>query len=414
MDNNDLTTGAPRPDTSAGRLYLWSGIIWQLCIGSYWVLFFTRVVVDLNLPAAQLLLLGTAKEITILLAEIPTGIVADLRSRRTSVILGFLFAGSAIVLAGAADTFVLLAFSQVLWGFGSTFRSGAETAWVTDELGSADAAEPFIIRRARLGLLGAVVGIAIGAAIAAVWSLATALIVMGIVLLARGLWLVRIMGETGFVPLQGPGSPLQRFAGLLRVGARSTWETRSLRRLFIVVALAGFASEAVDRLSVARFDQLPEARVAVDATLVGGISIVQALVGAAALFVVQDRLRGDKLVPWLAALHVGTAVGVLLLARANVLTFAVVGVITAGTLRAVARPVVEAWTNRYAATEQRATIHSFLGQAQSFGEITGGIGLGVVASRFDISAALVVSGAVYFAAASLTALAKRSWDSGVG
>ena len=79
--------------TKTGRsesLFLRSGIIWQLCARSYWVLFFTRVVVDLELPAVQLLLLGTIKETTILLAEIPTGVVADLRSRRTSVILGFL------------------------------------------------------------------------------------------------------------------------------------------------------------------------------------------------------------------------------------------------------------------------------------------------------------------------------------
>ena len=66
----------------ARRIFLSSGFIWQLCWSSYWTLFFIRVVVDVGLSPLQLVLLGTAKEVTILLVEIPTGVVADIRSRR--------------------------------------------------------------------------------------------------------------------------------------------------------------------------------------------------------------------------------------------------------------------------------------------------------------------------------------------
>ena len=374
------------------------------------MLLFTRVVVDLDLPAAQLLLLGTAKEVTILIAEIPTGVVADLRSRKTSVVLGFLFAGSGIMLAGLGTTFVVLAFAQVLWGLGSTFRSGAETAWITDEIGSTSLVEPLLMQRARLGLLGIVVGVASAAMMASLWSLGTAMAVIGSVLIARALYLLAVMPETGFVPIAGAGSPLQRFGRLLRTGATTTRTTIPLRRLFIIVALAGFASEAVDRLFVARFDQLPEAAIAVDATLVGAIAIAQALLGSVFLSLTRNKLRGKSLVPWLAFLHLGTAVGVLMLAQGNLLLIAALGVVTTGTLRAVARPIVVAWTNHYTLTENRATIHSFLGQAQSFGEITGGIGLGVLATTFDIATALLVSSGVYFVAAGLTVLTRRLWQ----
>jgi len=388
-----------------------SGIIWQLCNRSYWMLLFTRVVVDLELSAAQLLLLGTVKEVTILLAEIPTGVVADLRSRKTSVILGFGCAGTGIVLAGIGTTFVVVALGQVFWSLGSTFRSGAETAWVTDELGSAEAVEPLLIRRARLGLLGVVAGVALSAAVAKASSLGVALVLVGAILISWGVVLMATMPETGFTPLQGPGSPLQRFIKVLRVGAQTTRNIGALRRLFIVVAMAGFASEAVDRLYVARFEELPESFVSIDATLVGGITIVQALIGAGALLLLKNRLQGSSLVPWLAVLHAGTAVGALLLSKGNLLLVAAIGVMTTGTLRAVAQPVVEAWTNNFAEPEHRATTHSFLGQAQSMGEISGGIGLGVVATAFDISTALLVSCAVYAVASALTALARRSsWN----
>lgn len=150
--------------------------------------------------------------------------------------------------------------------------------------------------------------------------------------------------------------------------------------------------------------------IAVDATLVGGITILQSLLGAGFLYLFAKRLVGKRLVPALAVLHFGTAVGVLLLASGSLLTVAVVGVITTGTLRAIAQPVVEAWTNHFTKTEHRATVHSFLGQAQSMGEITGGISLGVVASLLNISAALVVSCVVYVIAAGLAAAARRHWS----
>lgn len=79
------------------RVFLTSGFLWQLCWSSYWALFFLRVVVDVGLDPLQLLLLGTTKEITILAVELPTGVVADIRSRRLSVVLAFVICGTAVV-----------------------------------------------------------------------------------------------------------------------------------------------------------------------------------------------------------------------------------------------------------------------------------------------------------------------------
>ena len=92
----------------------------------------------------------------------------------------------------------MLAAGQVLSGFGFTFQSGAETAWYTDEVGSAERAEPVILRRGRLQLIASVVGIGAGGALALVTSLSTTIVVSGIVLLAWGLVLAFVMPETGF------------------------------------------------------------------------------------------------------------------------------------------------------------------------------------------------------------------------
>lgn len=389
------------------RIFLWSGLLWQLCFGSYWTLLFVRVVVELDLPPLELLLLGTAKEVTIVTAEIPTGIVADIRSRRLSVILGFAITGVAIVGAGFASSFGLLVVTQILWGFGSTFRSGAETAWLTDELGSSEAAEPVLVSRARVQLLGTILGAGGAAGLAAVTTLTTALATAGVLLLGWALVLAVIMPEHGFCRVRG--SVIQRFRVLLVNGATATLTVPALRILFIAIVMAGFASEAVDRLQVKRLDAVGWPSFTPEATFVAGLVIVQALGAVALLSVAGRRLAGHRLVPALVLLHLGTGIGVVALARSNVLFIAASGLAIQGGLRTVAQTVVIGWTNNFATDENRATVHSFIGQAQSLGEITGGIGLGLIATTFGLPVAIGLAGAVYLSTAALTATARHHW-----
>ena len=78
-----------------------------------------------GLTPLQLVLVGTTLEIVCFLFEIPTGIVADLYSRRLSVIIGFLLVGVGFTIEGLLPFLGAILLTQVLWGIGSTFLSGA-------------------------------------------------------------------------------------------------------------------------------------------------------------------------------------------------------------------------------------------------------------------------------------------------
>ena len=75
----------------------------------------------------QLVLVGTAMELAVFVFEVPTGIVADMRSRRLSVVIGQVVMGLAIILVGAATGAWIVIAAWALWGFGYTFTSGALT-----------------------------------------------------------------------------------------------------------------------------------------------------------------------------------------------------------------------------------------------------------------------------------------------
>lgn len=393
----------------ATRIFMQSGFVWQFCWSSFWTLFFLRVVVDVGLNPLQLLMLGTAKEVTILSVEIPTGVVADIRSRRLSVILAFLICGIAIAGAGLAHGFALLIVSQALWAFGSTFRSGAETAWFTDELGSVELVDEVLPSRGRIEATGAIVGLIVMASLGWLAGLTVALVITGGLLVVWGLVLVIRMPETGFQ--RHNASARRRFAALLGEGVAASRQP-GLRVLLIVTIVAGIASEAVDRLYVARLDQIGLQDVSIDPALLMGSASILLSVGAIALLLIfNSQLAGRRLTRVMVGLNISTGIAVAILAQANLFAVAFGAFIAQGMVRSVARTVSTGWTNHFTDRSNRATVHSFVGQAQSLGEITGGITLGVLAQRTSIATAMTASALLYLVAATWSSRGHSRWIS---
>jgi len=116
----------------------------------------------IGLTPLQLVLVGTALEATEFLFEVPTGVVADVYSRRLSIILGMFLMGAGFVVWGFFPIFAAALLGQALWGLGTTFTSGAEAAWISDEVGEAHVARLYV-RGLQAEQVGGLVGIALGA-----------------------------------------------------------------------------------------------------------------------------------------------------------------------------------------------------------------------------------------------------------
>jgi len=127
----------------------------QMLVFTTWMVFQAQV---LKLDALQLVLIGTMMEISILLFEIPTGVVADVISRRLSVIIGTLLMGLGFLVMGLASSFEMALASQLVWGIGYTFTSGAYDAWLVDEVGQDQAGNAFM-RGSQVGRLAGLLGI---------------------------------------------------------------------------------------------------------------------------------------------------------------------------------------------------------------------------------------------------------------
>ena len=177
-----------------------------------------------------------------------------------------------------------------------------------------------------------------------------------------------------------------------------------------MTVITGFASEAVDRLNVARLDEIgfPES---IDAALIiGAVVVAQSIGSIILLLLLGHRLVGSQLVSALLGLHIVTALGIALLARADAFVIALLGLVTAGMARDVARTVQIGWTNHFTDRTNRATVHSFVGQAMSLGEIAGGLVLGLMAHHYGLALAITLSGVLYLLAASVASLGTSRWS----
>lgn len=116
-------------------------------------------VVKLN--AFQLVMVGTVLETACFLFEIPTGVVADLYSRRRSVLIGMFLYGIGFLMEGALPWFGTVLLAQVVWGCGDTFITGALEAWIASEEAGKSMDKVFM-RGSQLGQLGGIAGVVMG------------------------------------------------------------------------------------------------------------------------------------------------------------------------------------------------------------------------------------------------------------
>jgi len=105
---------------------------------------------EIGMSPFQLLLIGTVIMATGFLFETPTGVVADLYSRKLSVIIGGVLIGVCFILTGSIPLYSVALIAALIEAIGDTFVSGALDAWISDEVG-AERVGQLWLRAAQLG-----------------------------------------------------------------------------------------------------------------------------------------------------------------------------------------------------------------------------------------------------------------------
>jgi MFS family permease len=347
----------------------------------WWLVTSVYLVVDAGLSPSQLVLIGVAQGATTLVFEVPAGVVADTVSRKWSLVVSQLLMGSAMIATGLVTDFAALVATQALWGLSWTFASGADVAWITDELDEPASISVTLMRSGRAQLTGAAAGLAGFGALGSLTQRSTAMVLAGAAMLLLAPYVALRFPERRFVP-----TAARRWAASWSILRRGAALARGSRVVLLVLAATFLVNGAADAFGRLRPLRLIDLGLPTDPvvwfTLLG---VVTLLLGAAALRAVEPRVDDARasLAGYTAACAAG-AVGAIALAGApEEVTGSAAVLLVAGIAVPLTRTIGTIWVNQATSGDVRATVHSFLAQAEYVGEIACGLAIALVAGWPD-------------------------------
>ncbi len=352
-------------------------------------------ITEAGLNPLQLILVGTVLELTVLLADVPTGVLADVYSRRLSMIVGYALVGVGYILEGSLPIFAAILLAQVVWGFGFTFVSGAFQAWLADELKDDSKTSGVFVKATKYESFGALAGIGLSAALATIY-VGFSLIAGGVIFIGLAVFVAVSMQETGFTPRSNAGGGTwQSMAGVLKTGIRAVSMSRVLMALIAIEVFFGMSSEPFDRLWAKHALETFEFPAFFNLDPIVWFGVIQA---AGAIITIVAISSIERIIPvdrsWAprVALSIfnATMIGATLtFAFSGTFGIAIAMVVVVYVLHRVTWPFAAAWINRNCESEYRATVFSLHEQANSFGQVFFGPGMGLLATVRGLRIALI-------------------------
>lgn len=353
-----------------------------------------------KLNPLQMVLVGTVLEGTCFLCQIPTGVLADLYSRRLSVVVGIVLIGLGFVLEGSLPNFWAIAGAMIFYGVGATFVSGAEEAWLADELGEEEAGRAFL-RGSQVGQLGSILGAFLSVALASL-RLNLPVVVGGVLIVLLGLFLSLVMPERGFKPAPRVErqSSWQGFVSTFRNGFRAAWTSPMLLLILGISLFYGLSSEGFDRLSQPHLQAdfaIPVLGPFAPVVWFGVIAVASNLLVIGATELIRRFFKLDKqsvALRVLVGLNILGMAGILVFAFTGNFFLAIVAYWCAEIFRGVKAPIFTAWLMRNSQASVRATVISLDGQMDAIGQIAGGPPVGYLGTLFSLRIALAAVSAI--------------------
>lgn len=368
-------------------------------------------VVGLN--ALQLVLVGTVLETACFVLEVPTGVMADLYSRRRSVLTGVFLYGAGFLLEGSLPWFGTVLLAQVVWGCGDTFITGALEAWIASEERERLMDQVFL-RGEQAGHAGGIAGIVLGTLLGNL-DLRLPIVTAGALFLVLGLVLARVMPEDSFSPArEKENSILADMAGLFKVNLRFVRGAPVLLALLAITFCGGLASEGFDRLSTAHFLQdtvMPSFGPLGPVTWFGVMRLLGSglnIIAAQLLIAYMGKKGASGRTGVVFAASAGYILCLLLFAAGRRFWFLLGVFLLTGLMRSLREPVLAAWMNEHVEERMRATVFSTSGQLDALGQIIGGPIVGIAAQQGSVSWGLACTALLLLPALFLVPAAGRA------
>jgi DHA3 family tetracycline resistance protein-like MFS transporter len=350
-------------------------------------------------------------ELTILLFEVPTGVVADAYSRRLSIIIGYFLMGIGFLIEGLFPVFGMILLTQVFWGVGFTFTSGALQAWLSDEIGEENANRAFL-RGNQYDLAGALIGMLLAIPLGNV-MVNLPIVAGGAAVAGLGILLLLFMPETGFHPTRPEDrNSFQHMGDIFKKGIATVRSRPVLLSVLGIGFIYGLYSEGWDRLWVKYLVDhftLPSILGMNEVAFFGFLRAGGMLLSILVTRQVEKRLDAThapsiaRAMLWITVL---LSAAIFTFAFSPALSVSILAVTVVSITRNVMGPLYDAWVNQRLDSDTRATVISMSGQVDAIGQVASGP-VAAVISLASVRAAISMASLLLMPALPLIARANR-------
>lgn len=349
---------------------------------------------DLNL--FQIALVAAVFEASILVFEMPTGLIADIYGRRISVVLSALtlfISGLVFINFPSLYGFII---AEIIMGLGETLKSGALEAWLVDSLkhqGKDDKVKYAFSEGKRFYSAGRLLGFVGGGYLGSlnityIWH------PFVIVIFVTFLFLIRFMKEEYDLRKSPSCSPLKQLKDTVR---NSVGVVKAQRIIFALILLAFFFEFSFETIS--QFWQVHFSENLVIKTQYFGwivaISSVLVILFVNRITKLYETLKKETTL--LIVLKITFGISLLLIALTYDPVIAIIFFIISQSLEGFSDPIFLDIFNKYIPSEQRATLLSLKSLTGSLGEVLSGLCIGLVALKFGLRVTFGLGTLVLFA-----------------
>jgi MFS family permease len=372
----------------------------------------TLFLLDAGLNNTQAFAANASFTFGFMIFEIPTGVVADLRGRRASYLLGVITLSLSTLLYlfmwYKSAPFWAWALSSILLGLGFTFFSGAVEAWLADALahsGYKEQLESVLAKGEIVEGAAMLVGSVAGGIVAQVTNLGVPYVIRAALLVLNFIFAFSLMKDLGFTPADEK-NPIKEVKIIIAGSVRHGLRNPPVRWIMLAAPFTGGVTIYAFYAMQPYLLQL------------WGNEKAYGVAGLAAAIVAGAQIAGGLLVPYIGHIFRRRTTVLLTCEAVSVIVLAIVGfvpnfwvavtlLILWGLMFSATIPVRQTYLNGLIPTEQRATVLSFDSLFGSSGGVVFQPSLGKAADVWSYPASYILSATIQAMAVPFTWMARR-------
>jgi len=348
-----------------------------------------------NLSLFQIALMASIFEASILIFELPTGILADIYGRKISVTLSALtlFIGGFIFIL--FPTILGFIIAEIIVGIGETLKSGALEAWIVDSLkhqGMEDKVKYVFSYGKRYQAAGNLLGLILGGYIGS-WNIKFIWHPFALSFLVCLVFLLFAMKED----YQLEKLLSHRWIDQLQETIKKSFELIKTKKIIYALILLGlffnFSFETISQYWQIHFSE----NLAIKTSYFGWIVALSSII--VILLVNRITQLSEKFknqTTFLIILKSGFFLSLLIITLTSNPFLAIILFILLQALQSFSDPIYLDIFNQHIPSEQRATLLSFKSLSNSAGEVLAGLCIGVIAEKFGLGSFVLALGLILF------------------